>query len=172
MPVKVLVLYDSRGGLIERLAQGVGQGVEGLEGAEAVLKRIDDAGMEDLIAADAIVFGSPNWSGITGKMKLWLDSLGDLWEEGQIKNKVGAAFTAGASRSAGIEFTLLTLIHWMFTGGMIIVGLPWSERMATSGSYYGPTASGTVLEDDVEQARALGRRVAEVAAQLRKGESS
>ncbi len=166
MGARVLVLFDSRGGLIEQLARGVGQGVESVPGATARLLRIDDAAREDLFAADAVVFGSPNWSGITGKMKQWLDQAGDVWAEGQLLNKVGAAFTAGSSKSAGIEFTLLTLIHWMLAGGMIVAGLPWSERMRTTGSYYGATASGSVEPDDLEQARALGRRVAELAARL------
>ena len=46
---------------------------------------------------------------------------------------------------------------------MLIVSLPWSERMRRSGSYYGATAHGEVTDDDREQARALGRRVAETA---------
>jgi len=49
---------------------------------------------------------------------------------------------------------------------MLVVGLPWSERMRVSGSYYGATAHGQVTDDDREQARALGRRVAETAARL------
>jgi len=49
---------------------------------------------------------------------------------------------------------------------MVVVGLPWSERMRVSGSYYGATAVGQVTEDDRAQARELGRRVAELAARL------
>ena len=49
---------------------------------------------------------------------------------------------------------------------MIFVGLPWSDRMRRSGSYYGATAHGEVTEDDREQSRALGRRVAELAVRL------
>jgi hypothetical protein len=49
---------------------------------------------------------------------------------------------------------------------MVVVGLPWSERMRLSGSYYGATAHGQVTDDDREQARALGRRVAELTLRL------
>src|SRR5439155_11409325 len=66
-------------------------------------------------------------------------------------------------RSAGTEATLLQLLHLLFAHGMLVVGLPWSERMRVSGSYYGATAHGQVPEDDREQARSLGRRVAETA---------
>jgi NAD(P)H dehydrogenase (quinone) len=55
---------------------------------------------------------------------------------------------------------LLTLLHTLLAHGMIIVGLPWSKRMVKSGSYYGPTTVGGPTEDDLGQARALGRRVA------------
>ena len=169
MAVEVLVLYDSRGGLIEQLAKGVGEGVAQVPDAAARLRRIDDAVREDLFRADAIILGSPNWTGITGKMKLWMDNAGDMWSEGQLVNKVGAAFTAGSSKSAGIELTLLMLFHWMFAGGMVVCGLPWNERMRTTGSYYGPTAAGSVQPDDLANARALGRRVAEIATRLKLG---
>ncbi|MCH8283395.1 MAG: NAD(P)H-dependent oxidoreductase [Chloroflexi bacterium] len=169
MGIQVLVLFDSRGGLIEQLAQGVGQGVESVDGASPRLLRIDDATREDLFQTDALVLGSPNWSGITGKLKQWLDGVGDVWAEGQLTDKIGAAFTAGSSRSAGIEFTMLTLMHWMLAGGMLIAGLPWNELMRTTGSYYGATAAGAVQEDDLAQARSLGRRVAVLALRMHPG---
>lgn len=88
---------------------------------------------------------------------------GDLWEEGTLAGKIGAAFTASAGRHSGTEFTLLNVLHWFLGNGMIVAGLPWTPRMARAGSYYGATAIGSVTEEDLEQARALGRRVAELA---------
>ena len=49
---------------------------------------------------------------------------------------------------------------------MLFVGLPWTEAMRRSGSYYGATAHGEVTDDDRGQARALGVRVAELAVRL------
>jgi NAD(P)H dehydrogenase (quinone) len=103
---------------------------------------------------------------MTGKLKDWFDYTGDLWETGDLVGKVGACFTVGYSRSGGTEATLLQLIHLLLSHGMIIVGLPWSNAMRQSGSYYGATAHGKIQEVDREQARALGRRVAEVAAMM------
>ncbi len=163
--IRVLVLYDSRY-VLEELARAVGEGVDAVDGAVALLRRLDDAVPDDLFDADALILGSPNWSGMTGKMKDWLDRVGDVWAEGQLEGKVGGAFTAGASRNAGIEFTLWSLLHWMLAEGMIVVGLPFNETMRETGSYYGATASGSVQEADREQARALGRRVAETALRL------
>ena len=99
-------------------------------------------------------------------MKLWLDDQGDLWEEGLLAGKPAAVFTTGQGRHSGLEMTLLQLIHWILACGMVVVGLPWSERMRTSGSYYGATSAGGVTQDDLAQARSLGVRVAEIAAKL------
>ena len=129
-------------------------------------KRIEEAAREDILGADAIIIGTPNWSGITGALKMWVDDQGDLWEEGTLAGKLGAAFTTGRGRHSGLEFTLLSLIHWMLAGGMVIVGLPWSDRMRLSGSYYGATAAGEVSQDDIAQARDLGERVARFSLRL------
>lgn len=167
--IAVLIVHDSRrpGSLIEQLADAVSVGVGQVAGAEARVLHVDTLTRDDLAGADALILGSPNWSGISGNLKQRLDDLGDLWSEGILTDKVGAAFTAGTSRHAGLEFTLLTLIHWLLSGGMIFAGLPWEEPMRVSGSYYGATAAGSVEEADRAQAARLGRRVAELTRRLR-----
>jgi len=163
---RVLLLFDSRGGLTEQLAEAVAEGVRSVPGAELRYRRLDEADPRELIEIDALVLGSPNWSGMTGKLKDWMDYSGDLWESGELAGKAGACFTAGWSRSGGTEATLLQLMHLILTHGMVFVGLPWSETMRRSGSYYGATAHGEVTDEDRAQARALGRRVAETALRL------
>lgn len=167
--MNVLLLFDSRGGLTEQLAQAVAEGVRSVAGAQLTIRRLEDASPEDLKQADAVIVGSPNWSGITGKLKAWFDQTGDLWETGELAGKVGAAFATGWSPSGGLEATLLQILHLLLAHGMVVVGLPWSERMRVSGSYYGATAVGQVSEDDRAQARELGRRVAELARRLAAG---
>ena len=162
----VLLLFDSRGGLTEQLAEAIAEGVRSIPGATLNYRRLDDASVDELKQCDAFILGSPNWSGVTGKLKEWIDHSGDMWETGELAGKIGAAFTAGWSRSAGTEATLLQLLHLLFAHGMIVVGLPWSERMRRSGSYYGATAHGEVSEDDRAQGRDLGRRVAELAQRI------
>lgn len=162
---RILLLYDSRGGLTEELADAVEEGIR-LAGARCLRRRVDDATPADMLECDGIIVGSPNWSGITGKLKEWFDYSGDLWETGELAGKVGGAFTAGYSRSGGIEATLLQIIHLLFAHGMVIVGLPWSETMRRSGSYYGATAHGSVTDEDRAQAKLLGERVALTAAGL------
>lgn len=163
---RVLLLFDSRGGLTEQVAAAVAEGVTGVDRAELRYRRIDDAQPSELLDIDALIVGSPNWSGLTGKLKDWFDHSGDLWETGELAGKVGACFTAGWSRSGGTEATLLQLMHIILSHGMVFVGLPWSETMRRSGSYYGATAHGEVTGDDRAQARTLGRRVAEAALRL------
>ena len=162
---RVLVLYDGRG-LTQELARAVLQGVRAVDGAEPIDRPLDQAQPSDLLACNALILGSPNWSGITGKLKDWLDHSGDLWESGDLAGKVGACFTAGWSRSGGSEATLLQLIHLLMAHGLVIVGLPWSEAMRESGSYYGATGHGQITELDRQQARALGARVARVTLRL------
>ena len=169
--MKVLVLYDSHGPQMEALASAIADGVASVDGAQPVQRHLNNATRDDLLSADALVLGSPNWSGITGYLKVWLDEQGDLWEEGVLGGKVGAAFTIGRGRNTGIEFTLLGLIHWMLACGMIIVGLPWTDAMRTSGSYYGATAAGAATPEDLAQARRLGVRVAETALKLSQGDA-
>ena len=163
----VLVLYDAKGRSIADLAQAVADGVSESGAAAARLMSIDEASRRDLLSADGLVLGSPNWSGLTGAFKQWLDDQGDLWEERALAGKPGAAFATGTGRHSGLETTLRQLIHWMLAGGMVIVGLPWSERMRLSGSYYGATAAGGVTADDLAQARDLGARLAGFAARLK-----
>jgi NAD(P)H dehydrogenase (quinone) len=165
-PARILVLYDSHG-LTAELARSVLEGVAEIASAEPWERPLDQAKPEDLLACDALILGSPNWSGMTGKLKDWMDHTGDLWETSELAGKVGGCFTAGWSRSAGTEATLLQLIHLLLAHGMIFVGLPWSEEMRVSGSYYGATAHGNIQAADRRQARALGRRVATFAVRLK-----
>jgi NAD(P)H dehydrogenase (quinone) len=167
MVQSVLILYDRKGPAIEALASAVARGVSSTGLAKPQLKLIDEAVTEDLLEADALLLGSPNWSGITGTLKAWLDEQGDLWEDGNLAGKPGAAFTSGWGRHSGLEMTLLQLVHWMLACGMVVVGLPWSSEMRWSGSYYGATAVAGANDQDLAQARELGLRLALLAAKLR-----
>ena len=166
MPISVLVLFDDKGSAIRALAEAASEGISRTGLAVPRILTLSQATRDDLLSADAVMLGSPNWSGMTGSLKSWLDDQGDFWEEGTLAGKPAAAFTTGTGRHSGLEMTLLQLLHWMLAGGMLVVGLRWSERMRTSGSYYGATAAGQVTEEDLAQARDLGDRLATITAQL------
>lgn len=165
--MQVLILYDNRSAAMEPLAQAIQVGASDVPGTEVILRTTDQATREDLLDADALVLGCPNWSGMTAQLKGWLDDAEGFWEERVLVGRVGAAFTAGRFRAAGDELTLLQMIHWIMTHGMIPVGLPWDDGMRdSSSSYYGIASAGPPTEDDLNLARALGQRVAEVARRL------
>jgi NAD(P)H dehydrogenase (quinone) len=161
----VLILYAA-GDMVDELASAIAEGARTVRHVAVKLQKPKQTSKADLIATDALIIGSPNWTGIKGSLKLHLDNTGDLWEEHILAGKIGAAFTASDGRHSGTEFTLLNVLHWMLGNGMIIVGLPWTETMRRAGSYYGATACGAVTEDDLAQAHALGKRVAEYALRL------
>ena len=104
------------------------------------------------VAADGLILGSPNWTGIRLAQTLAGYHRGSL-EEGSLAGKVGAAFPP-AGRHSGTEFTLLNILHWFLGNGMVVVGLPWTPLMEKAGSYYGATAIGQVTGEDLDQAGA------------------
>jgi len=165
----ILILFDGYGyGATETLAHDIAAGAASVAGVKPRVARIDESEPEILDDIDALVIGSPNWSGITGKMKAWFDGTGELWERGALNGIPGAAFCASRGRSSGTEATLLQIIHLLLANGLYIVGLPWSDAMETSGSYYGATVHGRINDLDRAQARELGKRVATVAVTLKR----
>jgi len=168
MPVHLLIVYDDFGRNMSPLAQAIEEGAAAVTGTAVQRRLVQDATADDMLAADAVILGSPNFSGISGRLKSWLDSdpMEVLWEGQPMRGKVGAAFVAGRSRNAGQEFTLLALLHVLWGYGMLVVGVPWSDLMLASSSYYGAAASRQLQEEDLAQARLLGERVARVAQRL------
>jgi len=160
---KVLVLYYSSYGHIEKMAGAVAEGVrEG--GAEATIKRVPELVPEDVARAshfkldqpapvatvdeladyDAIIIGVPTRFGnMPAQMKNFLDQTGGLWLSGKLIGKVGSVFTSTATQHGGQESTILSTHTVLLHQGMVIVGLPYSfaGQMGlteiTGGSPYG-----------------------------------
>jgi NAD(P)H dehydrogenase (quinone) len=145
---KVLVLYHSMYGHIERMAQAVAEGAREVEGAEVSLKRVPElmpeaafkaaggkwdqaapiATPDELADYDAVIFGTPTRFGnATSQMRNFLDQTGGLWAGGKLIGKVGSVFTSSATQHGGQESTILTFIPTLLHQGMVIVGLPYSE---------------------------------------------
>jgi multimeric flavodoxin WrbA len=103
--VDVLVLYYSRSGRTEVLANSIAEGVDSVEGASANVKRVDYATVNDLIYCDAIAFGSPNYfSYMAGLMKDFFDKALSIRE--RVAGKPSVAFTSGGG---GSDAALLSL---------------------------------------------------------------
>jgi NAD(P)H dehydrogenase (quinone) len=77
---------------------------------------------DDIVWADAVIFGSPTRFGsVTAQFRTFIDSLGGLWSQGALADKVYAAFTSSQTLHGGQETTLLTLyVTLMHFGGIIV----------------------------------------------------
>jgi NAD(P)H dehydrogenase (quinone) len=170
-PVIVLVTYHSATGNTEKMAQGVAEGATAVSGTTVVLKRVGDVTSNDLVSSDAVIVGSPVYfANMSGEVKTFLDNWGlqskfDLFRERKMRNKVGGAFATGAAISNGKEVTMLTIHAAMLINQMVIVsGGGGFGASATTG----PDSPG-IDEKELAEARALGQRVAEVAAVVKRG---
>lgn len=167
--VAVLVAYHSATGNTEKMARGVVDGASAVPDTSVVLKRIGDVVAGDLSGADAIVVGSPVYfANMSGEVKTFLDSWSlkfDLFRDRKMRNKVGAAFATGGANAGGKEFTILGILAAMLNNQMIVVsGGGGFGASATTG----PDSPG-IDEKELASARDLGRRVAEVAAVVKRG---
>jgi NAD(P)H:quinone oxidoreductase type IV len=136
--------------------------------------------LDDLVKADALVFGTPTRFGnMCSQMRNFLDQTGGLWARGALAGKVGSVFISTGSQHGGQETTITSFHNTLFHHGMIVLGAPIEEkRMATmdeitGGSPYGASTlagpdgrSRRPSENELAIARAQGRYVAEVAAWL------
>jgi NAD(P)H dehydrogenase (quinone) len=135
------------------------------------------ATLQDLRDCDALILGSPTRFGnMAAPLKHFLDSTGAEWVSGTLVGKPAAVFTSTSTMHGGQESTLLSMMLPLLHHGMLLVGLPFTENAinstTTGGTPYGAShvagvGGGRPLTDDERTlARALGRRVAEIAARL------
>ncbi|KUG22353.1 flavoprotein wrba [hydrocarbon metagenome] len=201
--MKVIIVYYSMYGHIYKMAEAVAEGVKQVKGAELkmyrvpetlsddVLKKmgaldfqkktaqIDVCTVDDLVSADAIIFGTPTRFGnMCGQMRQFLDSTGGIWAKGLLVGKVGSVFTSSATQHGGQESTILSFHITLLHQGMIIVGLPYAfegqmriDEITGSSPYGASTIAGgkgerMPSENELNAARYQGKHVAQVAAKL------
>lgn len=135
--------------------------------------------VQDLDEADGVLFGSPTrYGNMTAQMKALIDSTAQLWLRGAMEGKPAGLFTSTASTHGGQETTLLTMAVPVLHLGMLLVGVPYSvpgmiHTEARGGTPYGATTitgpQGELQpkEEDLAVAKALGKRVAEIAVAVR-----
>lgn len=155
---KILVIYDSRTGNTEKMALAVAEGAKQVAKTTVVVKRADEAKLEDLLEADGIIMGSPTYYGqMSGKLKSFIDQTNKI--HGRLKGKVGGVFTSSGDTACGAETTLLSMLYAMLINGMIIQG-------RHDNKHYGATSVGAPGKLEAESCRELGKRVAELATKL------
>lgn len=144
-------------------------------------KNVPVCKLDDLKEADGIILGTPTrYGNMTAQMKKLIDSTVKLWLEGAMEGKPVGLFTSTATTHGGQETTLISMMMPLLHLGMIIVGVPYSTQgmLHTEGRGGTPYGASTVagpdnsLEpapQDLEIARALGRRVAQITLNLKGG---
>jgi NAD(P)H dehydrogenase (quinone) len=159
--MNVLVLYYSKGGNTRKLAEAIAEGVEQVDGVEAVLRHTRDVTKDDFVAADGLIVGSPVYFGtMAAQLKLVLDEF--VGVRRKMENKVGAAFSTAGDASGGKETTMMSIIQALLIYGLIIAGDPMSAT-----GHYGTACVGAPDAATLKNGQRLGRRVAELAKQLR-----
>lgn len=143
---KVLVLYYSSYGHIERMADAVAEGARA-GGAEVDVRRVPETapdavvqaagfktefahplieGVEALADYDAIIVGTGTRFGrMSSQMAAFWDQTGPLWAKGALIGKVGAAFTSTASQHGGQETTLFSILTNLMHHGMLVSGFDY-----------------------------------------------
>ena len=192
---EILVLYYSRSGSVEKLANHIARGVEE-SGCAARLRCVPPvsptheasapavpavgapyAEKRDLHECAGIIVGSPTRFGnMAAPMKHFWDSTGAEWASGTLAGKPAAVFTATASMHGGQESTLLSMMLPLLHHGCLLLGIPFTEpRLSgtqSGGTPYGAShvsgadGKAAFTDDETHLARALGRRIGELALKL------
>jgi len=154
---KVFVVYYSRTGNTEAMALQVAEGARNA-GAMVDVKKVGDASLDDLLAADAIVVGSPTYYGtMAAEVKGFLDESVKI--HGQLEGKVGAAFSTAGGVGGGQQTTIMDILAALLIHGMVVQGDPQAD-------HYGPVAIGRPDERALKQCRRWGERLAALAERL------
>lgn len=199
----ILVVYYSRHGATRELARHVARGVESVAGCTATVrtvppvsaeserpvKPVPDAGapyatIDDLRRCDGLLLGSPTRFGnMAAPLKYFLDVTSALWLDGSLAGKPAGLFSSTQTLHGGQEATLLTMALPLLHHGMMLVGIPFTERglnqTRTGGTPYGAThvagfasQPGVLSEDEIALAQAQGKRLAGIAATLAAGRAA
>lgn len=154
---KGLVVYFSKSGNTKEMAEMIAKSMND-SGLATECKPVEKAKVADLLAADAIVMGSPTYYGQMAPplMQLFTDSVS---RHGALAGKVGGAFSSSANIGGGNETTIMGILEAMLIHGMIIQG-------DAQGDHYGPVSIGRPDERVSAQCQRLGRKIAELTAKL------
>ena len=107
--VEVLILYYSKTGRTEILANSVAEGARTIEDVSVSVRRVDYATVNDFISCDAVAFGSPNYfSYMAGLMKYFFDKALNIREK--VTGKPAVAFTSGGGSSNSALLSLERMI--------------------------------------------------------------
>lgn len=181
---KIIVVYHSGYGHMQRMAQAVADGA----GAELIAidaeGNLPEGAWERLNAAGAIIFGTPTYmGGPSWQFKKFADASSKAWFTRAWQDKVFGGFTNSASLNGDKQVTVQYL-HTLASqhGGIwVSLGLPPSSQKAATradlnalGAFVGamaatPADAGVqeMVQGDLDTARFYGERIAKIAARLK-----
>lgn len=193
--VEILVLYYSRYGSTAEMARIIASGIEEIPGAVARRRTVPDvwpigattienpykddapyATLDDLKMCDGLALGSPTHFGnMAAPLKHFIDSSGAIWFAGELAGKPAGVFTATGSMHGGQETTLISMMLPLLHHGMVLMGVPSTERALettrTGGTPYGPSrrtgGSPPVSTEEQQICLTFGRRLARMAQALK-----
>lgn len=164
---RMLVLYYSSWGHVERMAHAQAEGVAKVPGMTVEVKRVPELVPEavakqfhykldqqapfadplELRNYEGILFGAPTRFGnMCAQMRNFLDQTGPLFAENALVGKVGSVFTCTQSQHGGQETTITSFHSTLLHHGMVIVGMPYTApgittmREVTGGTPYGASS--------------------------------
>lgn len=159
----ILVLYYSRTGATQLLAEAIVQGVEASNsGLSARLRTVPAvnpdhsnapevpnsgppyATLDDLRHCTALALGSPTRFGnMAAALQHFLSQTTPLWQSGALIDKPATVFSSSASLHGGQETTLMSMMLPLLHHGMLICGIPYTEdalfATQSGGTPYGAT---------------------------------
>lgn len=155
---KLLIVYYSRTGNTEKLAQEVAKGARST-GIEVILKKVEDADPAEVLEYDGIAMGSPVYYGsMSAECKKFLDE--SVKHHGKFKGKIGGAFASSANIGGGNETTILDILGAWLIHGMIVPG-------DHQGDHYGSVAIGApdqrAINNAERQGKILGNLIKQIA---------
>jgi NAD(P)H dehydrogenase (quinone) len=164
--VTIVVAYYSMTGNTAALAEAVAEGARGVARTRVVVGSVDEITADELRGADGIVVGSPtHWANVAARVQQFVTG----WPV--LVDKVGGAFATGGAPTGGREHVITSILLGMLNHGMVVVGPLFSDGERVLGSLgasavTGPTDPG-LSDAELDEARRLGARVAEMARRLR-----
>jgi NAD(P)H dehydrogenase (quinone) len=162
----ILVLYDSKSGNTQRMAELVAEGARTIPDTEVRLRTVDEAAPEDVHWCDGLAVGSPTNMGILSwKMKrFWDDAMLEHWMK--VDGKIACAFSSAGAWGGGMEVACQSILTVLMNFGFLVFGVTDYATKLTTLHYGAVTAREPRSEDAQAACRLLGQRLAEWTATL------
>jgi NAD(P)H dehydrogenase (quinone) len=204
MSVKVAVIYYSATGSVHTMAERAAAAAE-KTGAEVRLVKVAELAPAEAIAsneawaahaaetahipvatpddidwADVVLFGTPTrYGNVAAQLKQFLDTLGPLWAQGRLADKVYAGFVSTGTKRGGQESTLLALYNSVYHFGGIIVppgytdpAVKFNDGNPYGASHFAANGANPVGDEEFAALDHLAERAVAVAERLLSGSAA